>query len=35
GGAYVYFEEDTKGILKAGAQADFVVLSEDPTAVGP
>lgn len=35
GGAYVYFEEDTKGILKSGAQADFVVLSEDPTAVDP
>lgn len=35
GGAYVYFEEDTKGILKAGAQADFVVLGADPTAVDP
>lgn len=35
GAAYVYFEEDTKGILKAGAQADFVMLSDDPTAVDP
>jgi len=35
GGAYSYFEEDTKGILKAGALADFVVLDQDPTAVDP
>lgn len=35
GGAYAYFEEDTKGVIKAGAVADFVVLSEDPTAVSP
>jgi predicted amidohydrolase YtcJ len=33
GGAYSYFEEDTKGILKAGALADLVVLDRDPTAV--
>ena len=35
GGAYGYFEEDTKGILKPGAVADFVVLDKDPTAVDP
>lgn len=35
GGAYTYFEEDTKGILKAGAVADFVILDQDPTAVDP
>ena len=35
GGAYGYFEEDTKGILKPGAVADFVVLDADPTAVDP
>ena len=35
GGAYAYFEEDTKGILKPGAAADLVILSEDPTAVSP
>lgn len=35
GGAYTYFEEDTKGILKPGAVADFVILSEDPTAIDP
>lgn len=35
GGAYTYFEEDTKGILKAGANADFVVLDKDPTQVDP
>lgn len=35
GGAYTYFEEDTKGILKPGAVADFVILDRDPTAVEP
>lgn len=33
GGAYTYFEEDTKGILRQGAVADFVILDRDPTAV--
>jgi len=35
GGAYSYHEENTKGILKAGALADFVILDQDPTAVDP
>lgn len=35
GGAYGYFEEDTKGILQPGAVADFVILDKDPTAVDP
>lgn len=35
GGAYGYFEEDTKGILQPGATADFVILDKDPTAVAP
>lgn len=35
GGAYTYFEEDTKGILQAGAVADFVILDRDPTSVDP
>jgi len=33
GGAYSYFEEETKGMLKAGMVADLVVLDRDPTAV--
>ena len=33
GGAYSYFEENTKGILAAGAVADMVILDKDPTAV--
>lgn len=33
GGAYSYFEEDTKGVLKAGAVADMVILDKDPTVV--
>lgn len=35
GGAYTYFEENTKGILRAGALADLAVLDGDPTAVAP
>lgn len=35
GGAYTYFEENMKGILRAGALADFVILDRDPTAVDP
>ncbi len=35
GGAYSYFEEDTKGILKAGAVADMIILDRDPLAVDP
>ncbi|MBQ3074977.1 MAG: amidohydrolase [Clostridia bacterium] len=33
GGAYAYGEENTKGILKPGAKADFVILDRDPFAV--
>lgn len=35
GGAYSYFEENTKGVLMKGAVADLVVLDRDPTAVEP
>lgn len=35
GGAYTYFEENTKGILKAGAVADLIILDNDPTAIDP
>lgn len=35
GGAYSYFEEDTKGILRPGAVADFVILDKDPTEADP
>ncbi len=35
GGAYTYFEENVKGILREGAVADFVILDRDPTAVDP
>ena len=35
GGAYGYFEESTKGILKQGAVADLVILDKDPTVVDP
>lgn len=35
GGAYTYFEENTKGILRSRAWADFVILDRDPTAVDP
>lgn len=33
GGAYSYFEEDSKGILRPGAVADLIILDADPTAV--
>ena len=35
GGAYEYFEEHTKGILKPGAKADLILLDNDPTAIDP
>ena len=35
GGAFAYFEENKKGILKPGAVADLVILDKDPTAVKP
>ncbi len=35
GGAYTYFEENVKGILRAGAISDLVILDRDPTAVDP
>jgi predicted amidohydrolase YtcJ len=34
-GAYEYFEENSKGTLAAGMQADLVILSEDPLPVPP
>ncbi len=33
--AYQYFEEDKKGSLTAGKQADLVILDKDPIAVDP
>ncbi len=35
GGAYTYFEEETKGILKAGAVEDLVILDKDPVCIDP
>lgn len=35
GGAYGYFEEEKKGVLKPGALADFLILDADPTQVSP
>ena len=35
GAAYQYFEEDTKGSLTAGKQADLVVLERDPLTADP
>ena len=33
--AYQHFEDDIKGTIEVGKQADFVVLSEDPLSIHP
>lgn len=35
GGAYQYFEENEKGVLRSGAYADLILLDRDPTSVDP